>query len=210
MQTQSQIRAAIHPFEHVIKVLHDRRFGPGQISVRRNVLFRVSLNAGSIQNRIFLKSDFAEHNAQQTLERDHAAANNVGRVHVTHLARQIERVDFAFRIQRNIHVSAAHRITQILVFALRIDNDHVRPHHQTAQHFQFDRITFACAGRGEHARVGILQGKAIKQNQTVVVPIDPEQDSLIGRQFGRNKRKRRGDGRRIKVRADQELVITQR
>ena len=65
----------------------------------------------------------------------------------------------------------------MLIFLFRINNNHIRAQHQAAQNFQFDRIAFAGAGSGKNDRVGILQRKTVKQNQTVVVAIDAVQNS---------------------------------
>ena len=65
----------------------------------------------------------------------------------------------------------------ILVF--RVKDKNFRAHHQTAQNFQFNGIALSRARFGEDDGVVVLQRKAVKENEGVVVGIDSKKNAVV-------------------------------
>ena len=95
----------------------------------------------------------------------------------------------------------------MLVFMFWINDNDISTYHQATQNFQLDGIALTSSGSGKDHAIGILQTKAIKENQTIVVAINTIENTVVTSQFTGDKRKRRSNGRRIHVKRNQQFIM---
>ncbi len=50
---------------------------------------------------------------------------------------EVEWIDFLIGVERDIEIGASDRIDECLVLILRIEDDHIRSHHQSPEDLEF-------------------------------------------------------------------------
>ena len=79
----------------------------------------------------------------------------------------------------------------MLVFVFRINHDNARVKHHGTQDLELHKIAFSGAGLGKDHHVGVFELEPIEENKAVIVTIDTVEDTVIRREVGGYKRKRR-------------------
>src|SRR3989338_5385169 len=98
----------------------------------------------------------------------------------------------------------------MFILHFRIDYDYLGPEHQTSENLELHTIALPCAGSCKYYKICVLKRKTIKQNQTIIMTINPVQYTVVRRQVCGNKWERRRNGRRIHVKRNHELIVSKR
>jgi len=85
--------APLHAGEHLLEVGEERRLGAAEVGIAGDVLQRVGLADGAVDDGVFLGREASEHDAEEPDERDDVGAQNIPRVLVFPDDGKVEGID---------------------------------------------------------------------------------------------------------------------
>src|SRR3989344_257359 len=136
-KTCDQRLAPLHAGEHELEVGKKWRLDRREVRGGGEVFESIGLRDRLIDDRVFFRREAAEHDAEETDERDDVVAQDVGGGLVLARDGEIERVNVVLGGERDVEIAAADGFREIFVFALWVNDDDFRIEHEGAQDLQF-------------------------------------------------------------------------